>query len=125
MADTVLPKTVFPPAVAMVGTNKHGAISEAIKQRRELAIYPFQTGPLLTSTFQCTAMLIAKGHTRAGPPLPTRSLMPIGHMGFTDIEEYKPRLIIRSLGQTLIQPFKLMAQTPGIARKIEMFKRFS
>ena len=101
MTDAVLPEPVFPPTVTVISADQHRAIPEAVQQRRKLAVNPFQASALAAGTFYSAAILIAKGHTRAWPTCPARAFMPIGHVGFANIEEHEPGLIWGSLIQTL------------------------
>ena len=104
MADAVLPEPVLPPTVAMVGTDQHRSVLEAVQQSRELAVDPFQTGDLPPGTFRRTAMLISEGYAGAGPALPASSFVPVGHVGFTHIKKHESRLFFGQLRQTFINP---------------------
>ena len=123
MTDAVLPEPVFPPTVAVISADQHRAIPEAVQQRRELAVNPFQAGALAAGTFNSAAILIAKGHTGAGPTFPARAFMPVGHMSFAHVEEHEPGLIRRRCDKALLEPRQLALQAPGVARELKLLKR--
>ena len=122
MADAVLPKSVFSPAIAMVGAHQHRAIGESLQQRTQLLIHPGKTDTLTAGTFGRATALTTKWHTWAGPTRPRRTFVPIGHVGLTHIQKYKERLTCRRLGQTLIDPGELLSEAPGVACKLKVFK---
>ena len=106
----------------MISADQHRAIPEAIQQRRELAVNPFQAGALAAGTLYSAAILIAKGHTGAGPTFPARAFMPVGHMSFAHVEEHEPGLIRRRLDKALLEPRQLALQAPGVARKLKVLE---
>lgn len=51
MANPMLPEAIFPPTVAVIGTNERGLIGEILEQRLKLVIHPLEAGALAPPAF--------------------------------------------------------------------------
>ena len=63
MTDAVLPQTVFPPAVTMIGTDQECGAEKSTHQGSELMIHPRQAGLLTPGALHRATEIATEGTT--------------------------------------------------------------
>ena len=98
----------------MVGADQHCGATKTANQGCQLLIHPGKAGLLPPLTFQGTALWAPKRTAGGGETGPVGPGVPIGHVGFANVEENKQRLTRLSSPDPLLDPGQLTLQTPGI-----------
>ena len=122
MTDAVFPQAILTPAITVIGTDQQGGTKKTTHQGSELLIHPAQAGLLTPGTLNRTAEIATEGAAGGREAGPLRTDMPVRHVGLSDVEKNKQRLISGSLLNPRIDPFQLSLQAPGIAGEVKMLK---
>ena len=126
MADAVLPKTIFAPAISMICGENDSGCPKTFQQRFQQSIRMLQTGTLPTTAgLTPLAAWPLKRHAGIVVAVPKSTCMPIGHMSLPHIQKQEQRLPGGDIPALRFDPGELFRQLPGAARIKESVKFIS